>query len=61
MVSKYWLVMKSEDGRLIRSDSWGIMTDSEQEFADIEAMECLGARLIDEARALRRLRGKKAA
>ena len=56
MISKYWLVVKSRDGRIIRSDSWGVMSESGQEEADCIALECMGRRLIDEARALRKLR-----
>jgi len=54
MTSKYWLLMKSEDGRIIRHDTWGIINESGQEEADAGAMECFGKRLIDEARAIRR-------
>lgn len=61
MVSKYWLLMKSKDGRVIRHDSWGVINESGQEDADCEAMECMGKRLMDEARALRRMRSAKAA
>lgn len=61
MTSKYWLVMKSEDGRVIRRDTWGVINESGQEEADCLAMECFGQRLLDEARALRKLRAVKAA
>lgn len=60
MVSKYWLLMKSEDGRVIRHDSWGIINESGQEEADCEAMAYFGERLIAEAKALRKLRVKAA-
>jgi hypothetical protein len=61
MVSKYWLLMKSEDGRLIRHDTWGVINGSGQEEADCEAMVMLGERLLREAAAIRRYRAEKAA
>jgi hypothetical protein len=61
MISKYWLLMKSEDGRVIRHDTRGVINESSQEEADCEAMEAFGKRLMDEARSIRRLRAMKAA
>ena len=49
MISKYWLVVKSEDGRLIRTDTWGVINDTGQKAADAEALRSLGKRLIREA------------
>lgn len=61
MESKYWLVMKSDDGRLIHNDHYIIYGDIGQEIADYEALEILGRRMIREAQGLRNMRNSAAA
>ena len=61
MRTEYMLLVKTEDGRAIRADSYAVFFESDQGSADCEAMTALGERLIRDARAIRRLRAMKAA